>query len=125
MNATLRAQDAYRRQTETIRTARGIEYDAFARITHRLQATTSLGPEDFGGLVSALHANRRLWTILVTDVADRSNPLPPEVKARIVYLAEFTRLHSSKMLRGEGAVDVLVEINSAIMRGLRDARGDT
>lgn len=124
MNATLRAQDAYRRQTEAIRTDRGLEYDAFARITHRLQATASLGPSDFGVLVSALHANRRLWTILVTDVADRNNPLPPEVKARIVYLAEFTRLHSSKVLRGEGSVDVLVEINSAIMRGLRETGGD-
>jgi flagellar protein FlaF len=125
VNATLRAQDAYRRQTQAIRTERGIEYDAFAQITHRLQATALLGPSGFGALASALHANRRLWTTLVTDVADRNNPLPPEVKARIVYLSEFTRLHSSKVLRGEGAVDPLIEINSAIMRGLRDASRDT
>lgn len=123
MNATLRAQDAYRRQSLVLRTDRGIEYDAFAWITHRLQTTASLGPNDFGVLVSALHDNRRLWTILVTDVADRNNPLPPEVKARIVYLAEFTRLHSTKVLRGAGSVDVLVEINSAIMRGLRESGG--
>lgn len=124
MNATLRAQDAYRRQTETIRTGRGIEYDAFARITYRLQAAAKSGPVGFGELASALHANRRLWTILVTDVADRNNPLPPALKAQIVSLAEFVRRHSSTLLRGEGSVEILVEINSAIMRGLRGMRGD-
>lgn len=125
MNAILRAQDAYRRQTQAIRTERSIEYDAFARITHRLKATASLGPGGFGELVSALHANRRLWTVLVTDVADKNNPLPPEMKARIVYLAEFTRLHGGKVLRGEASIDALIDINSAIMRGLSEPRINT
>ncbi|NCQ24531.1 MAG: flagellar biosynthesis regulator FlhF [Rhodobacteraceae bacterium CG17_big_fil_post_rev_8_21_14_2_50_63_15] len=122
MNAIQRAQDAYRQQTQAIRTERGIEYDAFARITHRLKVAGSFGPGGFREMVAALHANRRLWTVLATDVADKNNSLPPDVRARIIYLAEFTRLQSSKVLRGEATVNVLVEINSAIMRGLGGQR---
>ncbi|SEL53957.1 flagellar protein FlaF [Roseovarius azorensis] len=122
MNAILRAQDAYRRQTQATRTERGIEYDAFARITHKLKAAASREPGGIGELAAALHANRRLWTVLVTDVADRNNPLPPDLRARIIYLAEFTRLHSSKVLRDGASVEPLVDINTAMMRGLGERR---
>ncbi len=118
MNAILRAQDAYGRQTLATRTERGIEYDAFAKITYRLKAAASQDLGKISELAAALHANRRLWTVLVTDVADRNNPLPPDLRAGIVYLAEFTRLHTTKVLREGASIEPLVDINTAMMRGL-------
>ena len=61
--------------------------------------------------------------MLAGDVADAANGLPKELRAQIFYLAEFTNQHSTLVLRGEGDVDVLVEINTAIMRGLRSQAG--
>lgn len=122
MNATLLAQTAYQTQAQTIRTERGLEYDAFARITHRLNLATTKGRDDIVTLAAALHDNRRLWTILATDVADPQNPLPQDLRARIVYLAQFTHRHSTQVLNGGAAIQPLIDINTAIMRGLSDIR---
>jgi flagellar protein FlaF len=113
------AKTAYATNKAPIRTPRGTEYEAFARITHQLKSASDLGASGFGRLAQALHANRRLWTMLAADVADGENGLPPELRARVFYLSEFTAQHSRKVLRGSEHADVLIEINTAIMRGLR------
>ena len=119
MNATLKAQNAYRDKAKPIRTDRDNEYDAFARITSRLKAAANRGPAGFKALAAAIYDNRRLWTVLAGDVVSKANDLPPDLQARIVYLSEFTRIHSTKVLSREASVDPLVEINTAIMKGLR------
>ncbi len=122
MNATQIAQAAYGTSAQPIRTPRGTEYEAFVRITSRLKAAGTRAPAGFRDLARAIHDNRRLWTILAADAADDDNLLPKEVRARILYLAEFTRLHSGKVLREAASTEPLVEINLAIMRGLHDRR---
>ncbi|WP_317056378.1 flagellar biosynthesis regulator FlaF [Roseovarius rhodophyticola] len=119
MNATLYAQNAYRDQTQSVKTHKETEFDAFARITSRLKQASSLGRKGFKELAAALHDNRRLWTLLASDVASTSNGLSPELRARIFYLSEFTRQHSTQVLKQTGTVEPLIEINTAIMRGLR------
>lgn len=125
MNATQQAQTAYGTNGHTIRTHRGTEYEAFAQITGRLKQSAAAGKSRFKDLASALHDNRRLWTILATDVADNDNGLPRDLRARIVYLAEFTRIHSGKVLAGTAEAGPLIEINTAIMRGLRERSAET
>lgn len=125
MNATQQAQSAYHTNAQTIRTPRGTEYEAFARITGRLKSSAAAGDARFKDLASALHDNRRLWTILAVDAADEGNSLPRDLRARIVYLSEFTRIHSGKVLAGTAPADPLIEINTAIMRGLRDRGAET
>jgi len=122
VNATLQAQAAYGTQIRTIRTERGLEYDALARITHRLKSAAGT-VKGTGPLAAALHDNRRLWTIFAAEAADRSNPLPVELRARILSLAEFTRQHSGRVLREGADVMPLVDINLAIMRGLNGDGG--
>ncbi|WP_417726523.1 flagellar biosynthesis regulator FlaF [Roseovarius sp.] len=124
MNATQQAQTAYRTQAQTIRTPRGLEYDAFARITHRLGLAAVKGREDMPTLASALHDNRRLWTILATDVADPDNSLPQTLRARVVYLAQFSHHHSTEVLNGSASIQPLIDINLAIMHGLSDRRAE-
>mgnify|MGYP005877068501 CR=1 FL=1 len=121
MNAILQAQTAYGAQTAATRTPRAVEYDTFARITHRLKSAAE-NRKSPSALASAIHDNRRLWTLLVVDVADDANPLPRELRAQIISLAEFTRKHSGKVLRDGAEVTPLIEINTAIMRGLSGTR---
>lgn len=77
------------------------------------------GAAGFADLAAAIHENRRLWTLLATSVADSDNELPQTLRAQIFYLAEFTMLHSQKVLDGKATADVLIEINTSVMRGLR------
>ena len=118
MNAFDMARTAYGSQTG-VRTDRGVEYDTFARITAALRKATEAAKENFGGFAKALDDNRRLWTIIAADVADGGNMLPKQLRAQIFYLAEFTLTQTSRILRGEASADILIEINTMIMRGLR------
>ncbi|MAM61840.1 MAG: flagellar biosynthesis regulator FlhF [Maritimibacter sp.] len=119
MNAMNMAKTAYATNQAPIRTPRGTEYEAFARVTRRLKAASELGRPGFARLAEALHLNRQLWTMLAADVAERENGLPEDLRARIFYLSEFTAQHSRKVLRQEEDVAVLLEVNMAVMRGLR------
>jgi flagellar protein FlaF len=120
VNTILQARAAYGAQAGAVQTPRATEYRAFARITHRLRSAVATG-RDMPALAAAVHDNRRLWTILAADVADPANPLPAALRARLVYLAEFTRVHSGKVLREGASPDPLIEINIAVMRGLSGA----
>lgn len=122
MNAQRAAQQAYASSTSPHRTSRGTEYEVFSRITRRLHGAVQASPQNFSSLVQALHENRELWTLLATDVADKDNKLPAPLRAQIFYLAEFTNHHTRLVLSQDASADVLVEINTAVMRGLRNQR---
>lgn len=120
MYALSQATRAYGAAATPTRTDKSVEYEAVARITRRLQQATKAGPAGFGALAEALHDNKRLWTIFATDVADTRNTLPGELKARLFYLAEFTLQHTPKVLSREATVMPLIDINTAVLRGLRN-----
>lgn len=119
MNAHSLAQGAYGAHGAPTRTARDTEFDIIAAVTRRLKSAADNRARDFATLAAAVHENRRLWTMLAADAADPANGLPDETRARIVYLAEFTSQHSSKVLRNEATASPMIEINTAVLRGLR------
>ncbi len=106
------------------RDARSTEYQAFARVTRSLHLIDESDPTNFAALASALHENQRLWNIIASDVAFDSNPLPESLRARLFYLGEFTRIHAARVIAGNGSAAVLIDINTAIMRGLRPIDAD-
>lgn len=75
--------------------------------------------DDFPALAEALYENNKLWTALAVDVADDNNLLPDELRARIIYLADFTRIHTQKVLRKQETAIPLLEINAIILGGLK------
>lgn len=119
MNATSLAMRGYAENAATTRNERRSEYDVFARVTKALRDAATKAKTNFPAYAEAVHLNRRLWTALVVDVADPQNPIPDELKARVVYLSEFTQQHSRKILREGASVMPLLEINMAVMRGLK------
>lgn len=120
MNAHAFAQSAYGANARTIRTPRDIEYDVLARITGQLQkAAAATGPTAFPTLAAAMHENCRLWTVFAVDLADADNQFPRDLRARLFYLAQFVIQHTPKVLAGTARAEALVDINLAVMRGLR------
>ncbi|MEL7130903.1 MAG: flagellar biosynthesis regulator FlaF [Pseudomonadota bacterium] len=119
MNATSLAMRGYAENAVTTRNARRSEYDVFARVTKMLRDTATRAKSNFPAYTEALHLNRSLWTALVVDVADPENPMPSNLKARVIYLSEFTQQHTRKVLREGASVMPLLEINMAVMRGLK------
>lgn len=97
-----------------VNSPRQIEYQAFARVTHGMRDA-----RDFPDLADALHRNLKLWTLLAADVAGQGNSLPQALRAQLFYLAEFTRDHTTLVLRRKADPGPLIEINTAIMKGLR------
>lgn len=114
---------AYARQEAPTRSLRSVEYDLLAQVTRRLRSAWSTRETDFPGLVRALTDNQQLWSALAADVALPGNSLPAALRARLFYLYEFTAQHSRSVLDGKGSVEVLAEINTAVMRGLRGDGG--
>lgn len=114
-----KAIQAYASARATTQTPRALEYETLARVTRRLEACTGRRPGSFPELASALHDNRRLWTVFASDVANPSNPLPTETKAGIYSLALFTSQETSRILAHQGDVSALVEINLSVLRGLQ------
>ncbi|GAA6208904.1 flagellar biosynthesis regulator FlaF [Cognatishimia sp. WU-CL00825] len=119
MTAQSLAKQAYSSPAPMLRPPRQIEYDTLARLTHQLRDAAGDTAKSFGVLAEALHDNAQFWTVLACDVASQDNLLPKELRARIFYLAEFTHHHSRKVLDGEVTVAALLEINVAILKGLR------
>lgn len=117
MNATEQARLGYAPAISSLRSARAAELQIMTQSTARLRAAATKDG-DFPQLAQAIHENRQLWTRLAADVADNDNGLPQDLRAQIYYLAEFTQLHSRRVLRGQASVAVLIEINTAVMRGL-------
>jgi flagellar protein FlaF len=119
VNATSQALRGYAENAVSTRNGRRAEYEAIARVTQNLRDTAVKSKTDFPKYAEALHMNQKLWTALVVDIADAKNLLPDALKARIIYLAEFTRHHTRKILREKASVMPLLEINMAVLRGLK------
>ncbi|MEO3477806.1 flagellar biosynthesis regulator FlaF [Phaeobacter sp. CAU 1743] len=119
MNALLNAKRAYGSAKAPTRTPKDLEFEAIARITHRMISASKEGKKGFPALAEAVHDNRKLWQIFQTDAASSHNALSEDLKEQIVYLAAFTNQYTSQILSRKAGVGPLVEINTAIMRGLR------
>jgi len=65
-------------------------------------------------------SSRRAEYEIIARVTQELRPFPKELKARIAYLAEFTNHQSRRILRNKASVMPLLEINMALLRGLKE-----
>jgi flagellar biosynthesis activator protein FlaF len=114
---------SYAQREAPTRSFRSVEYDLLAQVTQRLRAAWANRTSDFPGLVQAVTDNTRLWSTLAADVATSGNGLPAALRAKLFYLYEFTAKHSRAVLDDKASVEVLTDINMAVMRGLRGDGG--
>ncbi|MFZ1470042.1 MAG: flagellar biosynthesis regulator FlaF [Paracoccaceae bacterium] len=114
---------AYAHPSAPTRTPRAAEYEVIARITQRLSTASARRNENHPAFVEALALNEQLWSTLAVDVAGEGNGLPQALRARLFYLYQFTAEHSRKVRSGDANPEVLIEINTAVLRGLRGDGG--
>jgi flagellar protein FlaF len=118
-----RSRPAYATALPNLLPPRAVEYEILARATRQLLSASERREKDFPKLVSALHYNEMVWRTLAADVADDANALPTALRASLLSLYEFVQTHSAKVLRDKSETDVLVDINTAVLRGLRGDGG--
>jgi flagellar protein FlaF len=118
-----RSRPAYATALPNLLPPRAVEYEILARATRQLLSASERREKDFPKLVSALHYNEMVWRTLAADVADDANALPTALRASLLSLYEFVQTHSAKVLRDKSGTDVLVDINTAVLRGLRGDGG--
>ena len=123
MNIIDQARQAYAPVSSALRTGRSLEHQLFTDVTQRLRQTHQNLPAGFPAFAEAVYANRAVWNHMAVQVSDDENALTDDLRARIFYLAEFTAAHSAKVLRGEADIAPLLEINTAMMRGLAGSEG--
>ena len=120
---TFHSAISYARPEAPTRSLRSVEYDLLAQVTQRLRSAWAGRATDFPALVRAVTDNTQLWSTLASDVALPGNMLPAALRARLFYLYEFTAQHSRAVLDDKASVEVLADINMAVMRGLRGEGG--
>lgn len=104
------------------KSAKDSEIEIILETTRRLRRANDTRNRDFPNFAAALQDNRKLWTILASDVASSGNGLPEDLRARIFFLGEFTQAFTRRALQDTLSVDPLIEINLAVLRGLSDKR---
>lgn len=120
---TFHSAISYARPEAPTRSLRSVEYDLLAQVTQRLRSAWANRASDYPMLVRAVTDNVQLWSTLASDVALPGNALPSALRARLFYLYEFTARHSRAVLDDKASVEVLADINMAVMRGLRGDGG--
>ncbi|PHR91173.1 MAG: flagellar biosynthesis regulator FlhF [Robiginitomaculum sp.] len=113
------AKRGYATSQKQVASETELELKVFTGITGRLAAVDIKAPGGPTDLAEAVTDNARLWNLLFIDMTHKGNTLPLELKNGLLYLAEFTRLHTIKVLNGEAEVGILIEINRSIIAGKR------
>lgn len=121
-HSAARAIAAYATQPDSMsssRSTRMIEYDIISKTTYRLKQAARLRAHNYPAFVAALHDNRKLWSVLAGDALGSGNGLPDALRASIVSLNIFVQKHSARVLSDKAPVRPLLEINLAILKGLK------
>lgn len=120
MNAHTQARNIYAASFVTTKTTRSIEFSVLAKTTRQLQQAAQNKSENFPHFVQALNNNRNLWSIFMNDLYDPDNGLDQNLKIQLIELGHFVQKQTSKILGDKASVRPLLDINAAILRGLKD-----
>jgi flagellar protein FlaF len=110
-----RAYGAVIRNTEN---PRAFEHRVFTQLTAALAAADSPDAH-FTARIAAAHNNRELWQTLACNLADDSNALPPDLRARLISLAIWVTRETARVLKDRASFEDLIAVNRNIMLGLQ------
>ncbi|MBI5937882.1 MAG: flagellar biosynthesis regulator FlaF [Betaproteobacteria bacterium] len=82
-------------------------------------------PERDQLLETALTYNQRLWSLLQTELADPSNPLPEEIKTNLLVLSALVdkRVFEVMAYPAPEKLNLIISVNRNIAAGLRGDPG--
>ena len=97
---------------------REIEFALFQQITEALESVKNPQTRSLSDWADALSRNQQLWTIIATDLLQPGNALPDDLKRSLLFLSDYVRQTSLKVLEGEESIPDLIEVNKTVMAGL-------
>ena len=100
-------------------TARGGEKQAFDEALQRLENARQKGSQSVEAM-QALHFLRRLWMVLIEDLANEGNALPESLRASLISIGLWI-LKEIDLIRAQKSDNIagLIDINSIIRDGLK------
>jgi len=109
---------AYQTTSSRTEDPRSTEYRLMGQVTRALLDVKDAPKTEIKKRAEALDWNRRVWSAFAADCASNHNNLPESLRASIISLSIFISKETSAAMRGEGDLDVLIDINRTIMQGL-------
>ncbi|WP_207477335.1 flagellar biosynthesis regulator FlaF [Arenibaculum pallidiluteum] len=109
---------AYQQTIAETEDPRAMEYRVFLKVTLELEKHLGSGSVT-EALKTALARNMELWSALRADLMDEDNLLPESLRAGLISLAFSVDRHTPRIIAGKSDVRLLIDINRAIMQGLR------
>lgn len=119
MNTNLAAKHGYAKLGAHTRGGKDLEYDVILKVTRDLKQFGDPSTCSYPTYVKALNNNERLWNEVAAQVADDNNALPVEVRAGLFNMAQFVSRTTTALLNNKGDAQSLIEINVAVLRGLK------
>jgi len=117
------AQSVYGTSGRAIGSDRDIEAQVFQTAISTLRPFIGLDFKLTSESATALSENLRLWDILTIDLVHPDNQLDDKLVTQLMELGRFVRFHTHGLYAGLGTVDVLVDINVAVLQGLMGRPG--
>ncbi|WP_181704749.1 flagellar biosynthesis regulator FlaF [Chthonobacter rhizosphaerae] len=103
---------------ETAAEGRANERKAFEFVIGELRSARDRGPNSIEA-VNAIYQMRRLWAILIEDLATPENGFQPALRADLISIGLFMLNHAERIRQGESSdFDVLIDLNQIIAKGL-------
>ena len=115
------ATKAYGQVAQQTASPRELEVQLLLRAAARLQAVHDDWERDRAALDQALHFNRKLWTIFLTSVTNKDNPLPAEIRQNVANLGLFVMNQTLSVMGNpqRERLPSLININRELAAGLR------
>jgi flagellar protein FlaF len=114
---------AYQQTAKVVESPRERESALLMKAAVGLQRVKDEWPNSADDLQSALNFNRKLWTIFMSSVTKKGNPLPIDIKQNIANLGMFILNQTREILLDvepqPNKIDVLVRLNRQLAAGLR------
>jgi len=109
--------DKYQTMQSLTGSSRQGEYRLFADVTKALMEVLE-EPKRDKSFYEAIDRNRRLWLVLQMDLSSAENKLPDDVKAQLISLSIWVDRECRQILRDDGDVQAMINVNRSIMEGL-------
>jgi len=119
------AQSVYGTSGRSIGSDRDVEVQVFQAAINSLRPFCGLDFKLTSESATALSENLRFWDILTVDLVHPDNQLDDKLVAQLMELGRFVRFHTHGLYAGTGTVDVLVDINVAVLQGLMGRPGES
>jgi flagellar protein FlaF len=103
----------YAAQQNAAANPREIELRAFRYVNGLLA-----GAADVPSRMAALHKAHRLWSLLIADLAQPGNALPPDLKGRLISLGLWAQREVDARMADEADLDALLALHRDMIAGL-------